>query len=164
MSEIWHYLIIHSCLHLYISLQKWHLTLEHLSLHLKPRGICPFSMAASVTVHPKWQCRKSGFTLFSGSLESSCKSMVSFARWIQFRDVLFIQQADRKKIVGETKDMTVILWTPMNTFRLKTMRVQAYGAGVIRKIRKDSDCCQAGSLTRSSDRNTAVRNRWTARR
>lgn len=39
MSEKWFYSIIHSCLRLYISLQKWHSTLEHLSLHLKPRGI-----------------------------------------------------------------------------------------------------------------------------
>lgn len=51
--------IIHSWLHVYISFQKWSLTLEHLSLHLKPKGTCPFSTAASVTVHPKWQRRES---------------------------------------------------------------------------------------------------------
>lgn len=42
MSEKLPHLIIQSCLRLYISLQKWRLTLEHLSPHLKPRGICSF--------------------------------------------------------------------------------------------------------------------------
>lgn len=45
----WSDLIIHSCLALYISLQIGHLTLEHLSVHLKPRGIHRSSVAASVS-------------------------------------------------------------------------------------------------------------------
>lgn len=76
----------------------------------------------------------------------------------------FTHIADREEMKGNTRDTAVILLMPMNTFSLETMCVQAYGAGVRRKITKDSDCCLAGTLMRRSGGNAAIKNRWTAKR
>lgn len=82
MSEKLLYLIIQSCLRLYISLQKWSLTLEHLSPHLKPRGICSFFWLHLKACVPKLMAYKMKMRFhtffFPGHPQSSCEPLTSF--------------------------------------------------------------------------------------
>lgn len=138
MSEKWFYSIIHSCLRLYISLQKWHSTLEHLSLHLKPRGIRFLFLGGGgggpAVERPEKEnqvlCRFFFFYLFfSGHQQSSRQSATSSPRRAQ------IPRSPR-----------------LSAFERDNHVCQHMAPGVTRWITKDSDCCWAGSLTERSGR------------
>lgn len=143
MSEKWFYSIIHRCLRLYVSLQKWHSTLEHLSLHLKPRA--RRFLFSCCTCSPKKRNQVSRRSIFFFSERSTIRSQVG-------------------NIVPSTSANSEI--SRLSAFELDNHVCQHMAPGVTRWITKDSDCCRAGSLTGRSGRTATavVGDRWASRR
>lgn len=157
MSEKWFYSIIHSCLRLYISLQKWHSTLEHLSLHLKQRGIRFLFVGVSGEVGAKGG-QGGGAAPAAGRPEK--ENQVS-------RRFFFFLRAFNNPLGSQRHQPQIPRSRRLSAVERDNHVCQHMAPGVTRWITKDSDCCWAGSLTARSGRTTAAAvagDRWASRR
>lgn len=158
MSEKWFYSIIHGCLclRLYISLQKWHSTLEHLSLHLKPRGI-------------RFLFLGGGGGGGGPAAERPEKENRVSCRFFFFLSFFFSghQQSSRQSATSAPRRAQIPRSPRLSAFERDNHVCQHMAPGVTRWITKDSDCCWAGSLTERSGRTATAAvagDRWASRR